>query len=89
MTERKQEPGRDGETMFKILVVDDEPDMPPLVRQAMRPEIRAGKYSFLFAGDGREALEQLEQHEDVDMVVSDINMPRMDGLTLLKHDPGP
>ena len=48
----------------------------------MRPELRAGTYSFIFAGDGAEALEQLLAHGDVQLVISDINMPRMDGLTL-------
>ena len=70
---------------LKILVVDDEPDVQPMVRQAMRPEIRSGKYSFLFAGNGDEALEQLDQNQDIQILISDINMPRMDGLTLLDH----
>jgi CheY-like chemotaxis protein len=67
----------------KILVVDDEPDVEPLIRQRMRRDVRAGKYEFVFANDGVEALELLEQQTDIDMVLSDINMPKMDGLTLL------
>ncbi len=68
---------------YKILVVDDEPDLQPLMLQRMRRSIRAGKYVFVFAGNGVEALERLREQEDIDMVVSDINMPQMDGLTLL------
>jgi adenylate cyclase len=69
--------------MPKILVVDDEPDLEALVVQKFRRQIRDGQVIFLFAHDGIEALATLEQHPDVDMVVSDINMPRMDGLSLL------
>lgn len=72
---------------FKILVVDDEPDLEPLVLQRMRRRIRSGEYSFVFAHNGVEALEVLRQEEDVDMVISDINMPQMDGLTLLEQIP--
>lgn len=72
---------------FKILVVDDEPDLEPLVLQRMRRRIRAGQYSFVFAHNGVEALEVLRQEEDIDMVISDINMPQMDGLTLLEQIP--
>ena len=72
---------------YKILVVDDEPDLQPLVLQRMRRHIRRGRYEFVFAGNGVEALEQLEADPTIDMVVSDINMPRMDGLTLLEHIP--
>ena len=71
----------------KILVVDDEPDLEHLVRQRMRREIRLGKYSFVFAHNGVEALELLSEEQDIDMVLSDINMPRMDGLTLLEQIP--
>ena len=71
----------------KILVVDDEPDLEHLVRQRMRREIRSGQYSFMFAQNGVEALEVLAEEQDVDMVLSDINMPRMDGLTLLEQIP--
>jgi adenylate cyclase len=69
--------------MTKILVVDDEPDLEALVLQKFRRQIRDGQVSFLFAHDGVEALSVLEQEPDIDMVVSDINMPRMDGLSLL------
>ena len=75
------------QAQHKILMVDDEPDLEQLIRQRMRREIRSGQYSFLFAGDGVEALETLGEHKDIDLVLSDINMPRMDGLTLLEKLP--
>ena len=72
---------------FKILVVDDEPDLKPLVLQRMRRQVRRGVYSFDFASNGLEAIEKLRADEAIDMVLSDINMPRMDGLTLLAQLP--
>ena len=66
-----------------ILVVDDEPDLEALVLQKFRRQIREGTVAFVFAHDGLEALASIEQNPHVDMVVSDINMPRMDGLSLL------
>lgn len=69
----------------KILVVDDEPDLEHLVRQRMRREIRSGSYTFIFAHNGVEALEMLAKEPSIDMVLSDINMPQMDGLTLLSQ----
>ena len=71
----------------KILVVDDEPDLEPLVLQRMRRNIRAGRYQFVFAHNGLEALDRLRQEADIEMVLSDINMPQMDGLTLLEQIP--
>jgi class 3 adenylate cyclase len=67
-----------------ILVVDDEPDLEALVLQKFRKQIRDGVVSFIFAHDGLEALQSIEQNPAVDMVLSDINMPRMDGLSLLQ-----
>jgi class 3 adenylate cyclase/CheY-like chemotaxis protein len=67
-----------------ILVVDDEPDLEALMLQKFRKQIQDGMVSFIFAHDGIEALASIEQHPHVDMVVSDINMPRMDGLSLLR-----
>ena len=67
-----------------ILVVDDEPDLEALVLQKFRRQIRDGAVAFMFAHDGIEALQSIEDHPHVDMVVSDINMPRMDGLSLLQ-----
>ena len=72
---------------YKILVVDDEPDLEPLMLQQMRRDIRAGRYEFVFAQNGVEALEKLNQDDGIDMVLSDINMPQMDGLTLLEQIP--
>ena len=70
---------------WRILVVDDEPDLEPLVLQRMRRHIRSGKYRFEFAGNGLEALEKLRADHSIDLVLSDINMPQMDGLTLLSQ----
>jgi class 3 adenylate cyclase/ActR/RegA family two-component response regulator len=64
-------------------VVDDETDLEVLIKQKFRQKIREHKYEFLFAINGKQALEQLERNDDVDVVLSDINMPEMDGLTLL------
>ena len=67
----------------KILIVDDENDFEQIVRQKFRRQIREEEYVFIFAKNGRDALEKLEIHPDVEVVFSDINMPIMDGLTLL------
>ena len=68
-----------------ILVVDDEPDVEALVTQRFRRKVRAGELEFRFARDGQEALDMLMADPDVDIVLADINMPRMDGLTLLQR----
>jgi len=68
----------------RILVVDDEPDLETLIQQKFRHQINGGAVSFLFARDGVEALTVLETNRNVDLVVTDINMPRMDGLSLFQ-----
>lgn len=68
---------------FKILVVDDEVDLESLVRQKFRKQIRDGKYDFVFALNGVEALAKIIEYPEIGIVLSDINMPEMDGLTLL------
>ena len=73
------------ETVRKVLVVDDEPEVEPMFRQRMRREIRAGRYEFLFASSGVEALQVLEANPDVRLVITDINMPQMNGLVLLER----
>jgi len=65
------------------LVVDDEPDLEALLVQKFRKKIRDGELLFLFAGDGVDALSVLEANQDVELILCDINMPRMDGLSLL------
>src|SRR4030042_2774535 len=69
----------------KILVVDDEPDLEALILQKFRRKIRSSEFEFFFARNGLDALEKLQSHEDIDMVLTDINMPEMDGLTLLEE----
>tara|TARA_R100001143_G_scaffold63597_1_gene73270 strand:+ start:11662 stop:12840 length:1179 start_codon:yes stop_codon:yes gene_type:complete len=69
----------------KILVVDDEPDLQMLMLQKFRHKVKSKEYEFLFAENGSEALESLKVNNDVSLVLSDINMPRMDGLTLLNE----
>ncbi len=69
--------------MAKILVADDEADLEMLIKQKFRQKIREQKYEFIFAINGNDALVKIQQNPDIDIVLSDINMPEMDGLTLL------
>ena len=71
--------------MAKILVVDDEVDLEILVKQKFRRKIRENIYEFIFAQNGEEALLKIQEHPDLDIILSDINMPVMDGLTLLSR----
>ena len=71
--------------MAKILVADDETDLEVLIKQKFRQKIREQQYEFIFAVNGNDALEKILQHPDIDIVLSDINMPEMDGLTLLSR----
>ncbi len=71
--------------MTKILVADDETDLELLIKQKFRQKIREQQYEFIFAVNGTDALEKIQQHPDIDIVLSDINMPVMDGLTLLSR----
>jgi CheY-like chemotaxis protein len=71
---------------MKILVVDDEKDVRVLFEQRFRREIRSGELSFAFAYSGEEALDYLHDHfSEVVLILSDINMPGMSGLELLRH----
>ena len=69
--------------MVKILVADDESDLETLIKQKFRRQIRDHKYQFIFALNGKEALEKVKENPDIAIVLSDINMPELDGLTLL------
>jgi sigma-B regulation protein RsbU (phosphoserine phosphatase) len=73
------------EMPHKILVVDDEPDLEILITQKFRKRIREHDLDFVFAGNGQEALAKLESNGGMDVVLTDINMPVMDGLTLLSN----
>lgn len=67
----------------RILVVDDEPDLQMLILQRFRKQIKEDEYEFFFAENGEEALSMLSEPHNISLVLSDINMPRMDGLTFL------
>ncbi len=69
----------------KVLVVDDEPTQQLLIRKVFRKRLQRHELEFYFAIDGVEALEQLKADPDIDLILSDIRMPRLDGLTLLNH----
>ncbi len=73
------------QTAVKILVVDDETDMEPMIRQKFRRHIREKTFDFEFAFNGVEALEKIVEFPDIGIILSDINMPEMDGLTLLSR----
>lgn len=68
---------------IKILSVDDEAPIELLLKQFFRRKIRSGDYEFFFARNGVEALAVLDEHPDIEIILCDINMPEMDGLTLL------
>lgn len=67
----------------KILVVDDEPDLQMLMMQKFRHKVRSKEYEFMFAENGKDALEKISEYTEISLILSDINMPKMDGLTLL------
>ncbi|MDZ7717370.1 MAG: SpoIIE family protein phosphatase [Balneolaceae bacterium] len=69
----------------KILVVDDEPDLQMLMMQKFRHKVRSKEYEFMFAENGREALDTISDNSEISLILSDINMPKMDGLTLLNE----
>ena len=75
----------DSTMAFKILMVDDEPDLELLIKQRFRRRNRDDGFDFEFARNGEEALEKLNNDEPIDIVMSDINMPVMDVLTLLSR----
>ena len=70
---------------LKVLIVDDEADLEILIRERFRKQIKEGKLEFVFAANGEEALTRLEEDSNLEIVMSDINMPVMDGLTLLSR----
>lgn len=73
--------------MTKILVVDDEPDVELLIKQKFAKQLKSKELEFVFASNGSEALKTLHQDKDINIILTDINMPEMDGLVLLSHLP--
>jgi adenylate cyclase len=72
-----------GDNTHYILAVDDEKDVPMLYQTHFRQEIKAGKYTFFFASDGEEALKILRKHPKIGVILLDIEMPKMNGLTFI------
>lgn len=70
---------------LRVLVVDDESDLEALIRQRFRRDVLERKFEFFFAANGEEALAVLDAESGISLVLTDLNMPRMDGLTLLNH----
>jgi len=77
--------GADETGVLHLLCVDDEPELELLMQQRFRRKIRAGEWKFIFALDGQDALNKLEAHPETGVILTDLNMPRMDGLTLLSR----
>jgi sigma-B regulation protein RsbU (phosphoserine phosphatase) len=73
--------------MTKILVVDDEPDIELLIKQKFAKYLKTKELEFIFAANGFEALKALHQDQEISIILTDINMPEMDGLALLSHLP--
>lgn len=71
--------------MLQILMVDDEPDLDLLIRQRFRHEIKDGIYNIIFCRNGEEAISQLQHNKDISVVITDLNMPQMNGIQLLLH----
>ncbi len=69
--------------MLHVLMVDDEPDLSVLIKQRFRKEINNNEYKFTFTYNGSDALEKLQETKDTDLVITDLNMPKMNGLELL------
>jgi serine/threonine protein kinase len=76
-----------GGRLSKILLVDDEPDVALLLSQHFRNQLESGAYELFFAENGAQALQELRMHPDIDVILSDIRMPGMDGLSLLRAVP--
>lgn len=68
---------------LKILIVDDEPDVSLLISQQFEEKIESGEFEFVFAENGMDALEKLSANPDIEIILTDINMPIMDGIELL------
>lgn len=82
-SEAKTPPAQPHPDRMRILVVDDEPDVEFLMKRKFRQRIKTGEFEMFFAPNGVEALRVLAQDPDIDILLSDINMPEMDGLNLL------
>lgn len=85
--ELKQLTSSGGPRVIRLLYLDDEPDMKLLLQRRFRDELRDGRYELFFASDGNAGLRELAMRPEIDVVLTDINMPGMDGLTFLEHVP--